>query len=117
MKTEMEQTKKKKAPEIVGTICHDIDCPTHGELSVRGRAFNGKVIRKFHKRIVIEFERTSYIRKYERYVKLRTKLHARLPICIDKDINIGDFVRIMECRPLSKLIHFVVLNKIQEKVI
>lgn len=113
MKTEMEQAKKKKAPEIVGTMCSDIDCPTHGELSVRGRAFNGKVIRKFHKRIVIEFERTDYIRKYERYVKLRTRLHARLPVCIDKEINIGDYVRIMECRPLSKIIHFVVIEKIK----
>lgn len=109
----MEQTKKKKAPEIVGTVCHDIDCPTHGELSVRGRSFNGKVTKKFHKRIVIEFERTAYIRKYERYVKLKTKLHARLPVCIDKDINIGDLIMIQECRPLSKLIHFVVIKKIK----
>ena len=112
MKTEMEQMKKKKAPEIAGAVCSDIDCPTHGELSVRGRAFVGKVTKKFHKRIVIEFERTSYIRKYERYVKLKTKLHARLPICIDKEINVGDYVKIMECRPLSKLIHFVVVEKI-----
>ncbi len=109
----MEEPKKMKAPEIAGAVCHDIDCPTHGELSVRGRSFKGKVTKKFHKRIVIEFERTDYIRKYERYVKLKTKLHARLPVCIDKEINIGDHVRIMECRPLSKLIHFVVVEKIK----
>lgn len=120
MKTEMEEPvsdkdrlKKKKVPEIAGAVCSDIDCPTHGELSVRGRSFKGKVTKKFHKRIVIEFERTDYIRKYERYVKLKTKLHARLPVCIDKEINIGDYVRIMECRPLSKLIHFVVVEKIK----
>ena len=110
----MTEMKKKKTPEIVGTNCNDVNCPFHGNLSVRGKAFNGKVIKKFHKRIVIEFERTFYVRKYERYAKLKTKIHARLPTCMDKDINIGDYVRIEECRPLSKLIHFVVTDKIKE---
>lgn len=107
------ETKRKKAPEIVSAVCDDIDCPTHGTLKVRGRTFNGKVIKKFHKRITIEFERTEYIRKYERYIKLRTKIHARLPVCIEKDINVGDYVKITECRPLSKIIHFVVTDKIR----
>ncbi|HTZ41618.1 MAG TPA: 30S ribosomal protein S17 [Candidatus Omnitrophota bacterium] len=112
MKTEMKEIGKMKTPEIAGAICNDIDCPTHGNLSVRGRTFKGKVIKKFHKRIVIEFERTVYLGKFERYAKLKTKLHARLPLCMDKEINIGDYVRITECRPLSKLIHFVVTEKI-----
>ena len=107
------ETKRKKAPEIVSAVCDDIDCPTHGTLKVRVRTFNGKVIKKFHKRITIEFERTEYIRKYERYIKLRTKIHARLPVCIEKDINVGDYVKITECRPLSKIIHFVVTDKIR----
>ncbi len=109
----MEEMKKKKTPEIVRTTCHDIDCPFHGRLSVRGRAFEGVVISKAHKRIAIEFERTIYVRKYERYAKLKTKIHARLPLCLDKEVNIGDYIRIEECRPLSKIIHFVVTNKIR----
>jgi small subunit ribosomal protein S17 len=113
METKVTEMKKKKTLEIVGTSCHDVNCPFHGTLSVRGRAFNGKVIKKFHKRIVIEFERTIYIKKYERYAKLKTRIHARLPPCIDKDINTGDYVRIQECRPLSKIIHFVVISKIK----
>ncbi len=113
METKNMETKRKKAPEIVSAVCDDIDCPTHGTLKVRGRTFNGKVIKKFHKRITIEFERTEYIRKYERYIKLRTKIHARLPVCIEKDINVGDYVKITECRPLSKIIHFVVTDKIR----
>jgi small subunit ribosomal protein S17 len=113
METKNKEMKRKKDQEIVSTSCNDIDCPTHGSLKLRGRTFNGKVINKFHKRITIEFERTQYIRKYERYIKLRTKIHARLPICIEKDINIGDYVKIMECRPLSKIIHFVVTDKIK----
>lgn len=105
--------KRRKTLEVVSTSCNDVDCPFHGSLKIRGRTFNGKVIKKFHKRITIEFERTEYIRKYERYIKLRTKIHARLPVCIEKNINIGDFVKIMECRPLSKIIHFVVTDKIR----
>ncbi len=112
METKMKETKKMKYPEIVGADCHDVNCPFHGKLSVRGRGFNGVVISKSHKRIAIEFERTIYVRKYERYAKLKTKIHARLPLCIEKQVNVGDFVRIEECRPLSKIIHFVVTNKI-----
>jgi small subunit ribosomal protein S17 len=112
MEKKKTETRKRKAPEIVGADCHDINCPFHGELSVRGRGFEGKVVRKFHKRIAIEFERTIYIKKYERYSKVGTRIHARLPTCMEKSINVGDFVRIQECRPLSKIIHFVVISKI-----
>ncbi|MBS3076124.1 30S ribosomal protein S17 [Candidatus Pacearchaeota archaeon] len=113
-----EKTKKQtegKVENLVGTECNDRNCHIHGNLKVRGRTFEGKVIRKFHKRITIEFERMIYIRKYERYAKSRTKIHARLPDCMEKQINIGDSVKIQECRPLSKIIHFVVINKIGEK--
>ncbi len=78
----------------------------------RGRIFQGKVIRKFPKRITIEFDRTVYIPKYERYMVKKTRLHARLPEHIDA--NIGDFVKIQECRPLSKIIHFLVLEIIRK---
>ncbi|MBT4166322.1 30S ribosomal protein S17 [archaeon] len=77
----------------------------------RGRTFKGTVIKKFPKRVVIEFERTIYIKKYERYSKRKTKLHARLPEDMVKDIGIGDYIEIMECRPLSKIIHFIVVGK------
>ena len=94
--------------------CKDIKCPFHGELSLRGRVFRGTVIRKFPKRIAIEFERTIYLRKYERYAKAKTKLHARLSDCLADSINIGDYVEIQECRPLSKIISFVVTKKIRD---
>ena len=92
--------------------CHDKLCPFHGQLSTRGRGFKGKVIKKFPKRIVIEFDRTLFIGKYERYSKRKTKLHARLPDCLNNEIDIGDYVEIMECRPISKIIHFVAIKKI-----
>jgi len=94
------------------TNCNDKFCPTHGHISLRGRTFKGKVIRKFLKRVCIEFERTIYIKKYERYAKRKTKLHARLPDCMSHEINIGDSIEIKECRPISKIIHFIVVKKI-----
>jgi len=97
--------------------CEDRFCPVHGSISLRGRTFKGKVIRKFPKRICIEFERTLYIKKYERYSKRKTRLHARLPDCMAEEIRIGDYVEIRECRPISKIINFVFVKKISGKEI
>ena len=112
------KTKEKKAKEIEGenlveTEYHDKDCPIHGNLKTRGRVFEGIVTKKFNKRVSIEFEKMSYVRKYERYSQIKTKIHARLPRCMEKDIKVGDLIRIQECRPLSKIIHFVVIKKIK----
>ena len=103
-KTESKVAKKEKK-KVVGTL----------KIGTRGRVFEGIVIRKFDKRITIAFERLTYIRKYERYAKFRTKIHARLPESMEKEINIGDLIRVQECRPLSKIIHFVVIKKIKDK--
>ena len=100
------------AEEKTTITCNDRCCPKHGQISLRGRTFQGTVIKKFPKRLTIEFERTFFVKKYERYAKRKTKLHARLPDCMANEINIGDFIEIMECRPISKIIHFVVTKKI-----
>lgn len=97
---------------ITEKICNDFACPKHGSISLRGRSFYGTVTKKFPKRVVIEFERTIFVRKYERYAKRKTKLHARLPDCMSKEISIGDYIEIKECRPISKIIHFVVVGKV-----
>ena len=95
--------------------CIDPKCPFHGKLSLRGRVFEGTVSKKFPKRVSIEFERTVYIRKYERFAKAKTRLHARLPDCLAKEINVGDYIQIRECRPLSRIISFVVVKKIRSR--
>ena len=79
----------------------------------RGRTFQGKVVKKFDTRVAVEFERTVKIQKYERFAKKKTRLHAR----IDKGMNVheGDHVKVRECRPLSKLIHFKVIEVIRSK--
>jgi len=102
-KTESKEEKVEPAKAVVKKI------------NPRGRIFEGMVIRKFPKRITIEFDRMIYVRKYERYAKLKTKIHARLPEKFEKEVNIGDKVKIQECRPLSKLIHFIVINKMKIK--
>lgn len=110
----MKKTETPNKKEIVvETTCSEKDCPNHGHLKSRGRTFEGKIIKKFHKRITIQFERMIYIRKYERYARSKTKIHARLPVCMEKGIKVGDLVKIQECRPLSKIIHFVVKEKIK----
>jgi small subunit ribosomal protein S17 len=95
--------------------CTDIECPIHGHLKTRGRSFRGYVIKKFDRRLVIEFKRIIKVRKFERYYMKKSKLHARLSDCMKDQINIGDYIEIKECRPLSKIIHFVVIKKIRDK--
>ena len=99
-KQENKVRKMKKEEKIVGTIV------------TRGRKFEGNVIRKFDKRVTIEFERVNFIRKYERYLKTKTKMHARLPEALKDQINIGDLIQIQECRPISKITHHIVIKKI-----
>jgi len=113
---EKKESKKVKAE----TSCADKFCPIHGErkLRLRGRVFEGKVIRKLHGRVVIEFERMLKVQKYERYEKRRTKIHARLPACMNDEVDVGDLIQIAETRPISKIIHFVVtkvIRKMEEK--
>lgn len=82
-------------------------------INPRGRLFEGTVIKKFSDRVVIQFERLLYLRKYERYEKRRTKLQARIPISMQNEIQVGDYIEIRECKPLSKSIHFIVIKKIR----
>ena len=84
---------------------------TVGTAVTRGRAFEGFVVKKFPMRVVIEMERTVYVQKYERFFKKKMRMHARLPQGMD--VQLGDLVRVRECRPLSKIIHAIVVEKIR----
>ncbi len=106
------EKKNKKTKTEVGTKL--VETLGKIECSTRGRKFEGYVIRKFDQRVTIRFERVKYIPKYERYAKSQTKLHARLPAQLKDSINLGDYVQVIECRPLSKIIHFIVVKKIRD---
>lgn len=113
-KKENKIIKKESNPKVEEIECQDRDCPIHGRLKTRGKNFKGHVISKKQKRLTIEFERMIYVKKYERYAKSKTKVHARLPDCMKEEINVGDLIKIQECRPLSKIIHFVVVEKLMK---
>ncbi len=90
--------------------CNDEKCPWHGHLKVRGIIIRGKVVSTAMQRtVVVERERLHYVPKYERYEKRTSRYKAHLPPCIE--VKKGDEVIIMECRPLSKTKHFVVVSK------
>lgn len=90
--------------------CDDGRCPWHGHLSVRGKLLKGVVVsNRAKKMVVVEREYYHYVKKYMRYEKRRSKIHAYLPPCMDVDV--GSRVIIGECRPLAKSVSFVVLGK------
>ena len=89
--------------------CEDLICPFHGALPVRGRIIEGIVVRdKMDKSIVVKREFRRYIPKYERYEKRTRNYTAYNPECIKA--TVGEAVKIMECRPLSKTKSFVVIE-------
>ena len=90
--------------------CADVNCPFHGRLPVRGQIMEGVVVSdKAPKMVVVLRSYLKKIRKYERYEKRRSKIHAHNPPCIAA--KVGDVVKIAECRPLSKTKSFVVVEK------
>jgi len=93
--------------------CNDPKCAKHGNVKVHGNVFTGRVISaKADKTIVVERNTVRYIPKYERYRKVRSRIPAHNPPCIDAKDN--DMVKIGETRKLSKTKSFVVLEKIKE---
>jgi small subunit ribosomal protein S17 len=114
---EKKKTTKKTAKVVEKKLeCKDRFCPIHGDrkLKMRGRTFEGEVIRKLPGRITIQFERMLKLAKYERYEKRKTKIHARLPDCMKDDFVVGDLIQVSETRPISKMIHFVVSKVIRK---
>ena len=91
--------------------CNDTNCPFHGSLPVRGQVITGVVSSiKMQNSILVKREYTHLVPKYERYEKRTSSYAAHCPPCIEA--KIGDKVKIAECRPLSKTISFVAIEKL-----
>ncbi len=92
--------------------CSDPNCPFHGSLSVRGQVINGVVATvKMNKTVVVKRNYLKYQHKYERYEKRSNRYSAHTPSCLG--LKIGDRVKIAECRPISKTVSFVVIEKVE----
>src|SRR3989344_8883209 len=93
--------------------CNDKHCVYHGKLSVRGRQFLGKVKKLGGtSSATVEWQRIFFVPKYQRYEKRRTKLNVHNPECISA--KIGDKVRIMECRKISKTKSFIIIERLEQ---
>lgn len=94
--------------------CEDRNCPFHGELPVRGRVLDGVVVSaKMDKTVVVERDYLLYVSKFMKYERRRSRIPSHNPPCVDA--KEGDRVTIAECRPVSKTVSFVVVERMEEK--
>lgn len=94
--------------------CNDMDCPFHGGLPIRGRVLDGVVVSaKMDKTVVVGRDYLTYVSRFKRYERRRSRIPSHNPPCIDA--KEGDRVVIAESRPISKTVSFVVVEKTEEK--
>ena len=94
--------------------CDDVNCPFHSNLSVRGRVLDGIVIgAKMDKTVVVRRDYQLYMPKFKRYERRHSHISAHNPPCLN--VKEGEKILIAECRPISKTVSFVVVEKIGEK--
>ena len=89
--------------------CKEQNCPWHGTLPVRGTVLSGTVVSaKMQGTVAIERQYMRSLPKFERLEKRTSKYLAHSPACMQ--VRMGDEVTIMECRPLSKRVSYVVIE-------
>jgi small subunit ribosomal protein S17 len=94
--------------------CDDQNCPFHGTLSIRGRVLEGTVISsKMEKTAVVRRDYLHYMPKFKRYERRHRHIAAHNPPCINA--KEGNWVKIAECRPVSKTVSFTIVEKQEEK--
>ena len=88
---------------------NDDNNPFNGSLSVRGKIFEGVVIKaKAKGTVTIQKESPIYFTKFRRYGRSTSQIHAHVPSNLV--IQEGDHVIAAECRPISKSVSFVVVE-------
>jgi small subunit ribosomal protein S17 len=94
--------------------CEDPNCPFHGTLPVRGRTLEGVVAStKMRGTITVRRDYLKFFKKYRRYARSHSMTSAHHPPCIP--LEVGDTVRIAECRHISKTVSHVVVERIKTK--
>ncbi|MBS3139405.1 30S ribosomal protein S17 [Candidatus Woesearchaeota archaeon] len=88
---------------------YDRNCPFTGGLAVKKELLKGKVIKKdTNKSATIEWFRSHYVPKYERYELKRSRLRVHNPPAVNAQI--GQTVLVARTRPLSKTKHHVIIK-------
>ena len=83
--------------------------PFNGTLSIRGKLFEGRVVKnKAKNTVVIQKESPVYFSKFKRYARSKNSIHAHVPSNLE--VKDGDMVIAAECRPLAKSVSFVVVE-------
>jgi small subunit ribosomal protein S17 len=83
-------------------------------ISTRGSILEGVVVSdKMQKTVTVRTEYIVKVPKYDRMKRRHTKIKARNPPEINA--KAGDFVKLAECRPLSKTVHFIIIEKSETK--
>jgi small subunit ribosomal protein S17 len=79
-------------------------------ITTRGSVIEGVVVSdKMQKTVTVRAEYIVKSPKYNRMKRRHSKIKARNPPEINA--KVGDTVKIAECRPLSKTVHFKVIEK------
>ncbi|MFH0832677.1 MAG: 30S ribosomal protein S17 [Candidatus Aenigmatarchaeota archaeon] len=93
-------------------VCDSDKCPWHGHLKIRGRIFVGVAVStRATNTAIVEWNYYKKVPKYERYERRKTRIAAHLPKCIL--VKIGDKIKVAECRSLSKMKKFVVVENME----
>ena len=99
-----------KAPK---EVCTDKKCPFHGQIAVKKEFFTGTIIKKdISHSATLEWSKSVYVPKYERYEVKRSRMRVHNPACINA--NIGQKVLVAKTRPLSKMKDHVILKVIDD---
>ncbi|MBU0457104.1 MAG: 30S ribosomal protein S17 [Nanoarchaeota archaeon] len=94
---------------------YDKKCPFTGGLAVKKEFLKGKVVKRdTNKSATIEWHTPSYVKKYERYEVLRSRLRVHNPSCIDAQV--GQTVLVARTRPLSKTKNHVIIKILDEEI-
>ena len=79
------------------------------------KIFEGKVVStKMQKTVVVEVERTFRHPLYKKIIRRQKRFKAHNE---KFDLKEGDFIKIRETRPISKVKHFLVIEKIGKKYV
>ena len=88
---------------------NDSNNPFNGSLSLRGKTFEGIVVKaKGKKTVTLQKDSLIYFTKFRRYGRSKSRIHAHVPSNLD--VKEGDHVIAAECRPISKSVSFVVVE-------